>query len=269
MTNTSPQNTDSYFFDELSRLNNELVSMQRELTRKNVELAELNTIKNQFLGMAAHDLRNPLSYIINFCDFIEEERTHLSIDQTGYISQIKSLSAFMHNLVNDLLEISAIESGVINLMLESVDLVSLVTDNLRLNKILADKKRIKIQFDSNLNSLSLSLDKGKIEQVITNLISNAVKYSMPDSNVSVSLNKIGSDAIITVRDNGQGIEKDDLMLLFKPFKKTSTKSMAGEKSTGLGLFIVKRIVEAHNGKIWAESEKGKGTAFFVSFPVLY
>ena len=261
------QNTSSYYFDELSRLNNELVSMQRELSKKNMELAELNNIKNQFLGMAAHDLRNPLAIIINYSEFIEEEGENLSKDQLEFISQIKSSTKFMLNLVTDLLDVTAIEAGKINLNLESVDLITLLKNIIALNKPLAVKKIINILFTSSENSITLLLDRGKIEQVITNLITNAIKYSYSKTEILVELKKTDSEVIISVKDQGQGIEEKEINLLFKPFQKTSVKSTAGEKSTGLGLYIVKRIVDGHKGRIWVESEKGKGSTFSVSLPI--
>lgn len=263
----SGTNISSYFFDELSRLNNELVGMQRELTIKNMELTELNNLKNQFLGMAAHDLRNPLGYIMNYSEFIEEEKGNLSQEQVEFVGQIKSLSSFMLNLVTDLLDVTAIEAGKIDLKYEHVDLVELIDHNIQLNQFLAHKKEITITFEKKVRSLFLLIDRGKMEQVITNLISNAVKYSSSKTKINVEVVQDLADIIISVKDQGQGIEKNELDLLFKPFQKVSSKSTAGEKSTGLGLFIVKRIVEAHRGKIWVESEFGKGSKFSVSLPI--
>ncbi len=260
-------NKSSYLFDEISRLNNELVNTQRELTKKNIELAELNTLKNQFLGMAAHDLRNPLGFIYNFVEFIEEERENLSQEQIEFIGQIKSLSKFLLNLVTDLLDVSSIEAGEINLILEQIDLIYFIDQNVKRNRFLAQKKNITINFTTNCENLMLQIDKNKIEQVMTNLITNAIKFSQANTIINVGLKLDETNVIISVTDQGQGIDKEELNLLFKPFKKTSTKSTAGEKSTGLGLFIVKRIVEAHNGKIWAESELTKGSTFIVSLPI--
>jgi len=254
------------FMDELSRLNNELVEMQRELSKKNMELGELNNLKNQFLGMAAHDLRNPLGIMINYSEFLEEDKENFTEEQTDFIKKIKSLSTFMLGMVTELLDVTAIEAGSINLNLEQTDLVSLVESNVQLNKALAEKKSISLNFQSKVQSFLLSLDKGKIDQVVSNLITNAIKYSNPETEVAVFIEKNETEAIISVKDQGQGIEKDELQLLFKPFQRTSVKSTGGEKSTGLGLFIVRRIIEAHNGSIRVESEVGKGSTFFVALP---
>lgn len=265
-TNVSKDNIDSRIFDELSQLNNELMGMQRELTKKNLELDELNKLKNQFIGMAAHDLRNPLGTIINYTEFLEDESDTFSQDQIEFLNHIKSQSTFMLNLVNDLLDVTSIESGSINLSLEPVDIAALVSQVIHLNKALADKKEMEIHLDSQIQTSPLSLDKGKFEQVITNLLTNAIKYSGKKTTITVKLIEKNNEIIISVMDQGQGIPKEELNLLFKPFQKTSAKTTDGEKSTGLGLFIVKRIVEAHKGKIWAESQPGIGSTFYLSLP---
>lgn len=260
------KNDSNNLFDELSSLNNELVSMQRALTKKNTELARLNDIKNQFLGMAAHDLRNPLSNILNFAEFLESEKDSFTTDQAEFICHIKNQSSFMLKLVNDLLDISAIESGNVNLTLEPIDIVLLVKQTINLNKALADKKKIKVELNSSLETSTLLLDKSKIEQVVTNLLTNALKYSNAETTIKIEIKKEMENILILVHDEGQGIPKDELDNLFQPFQKTSVESTGGEKSVGLGLFIVKKIVEAHNGNIWAESEVGKGTTFYISLP---
>lgn len=257
----------SHYFDELSRLNNELVNMQRELTKKNIELAHLNNLKNQFLGMAAHDLRNPLGNIINYSEFLEDEKDALTDDQIHFVEQIKTLSWFMHNLITDLLDVSTIEAGNVNLKFEATDFVSLIEKDINLNKNFADKKQIQINFIKTDEAIQISIDKNKIEQVISNLISNAIKYSNPRTTIIVELKNDSGFVTCSVKDNGLGIPENELQLLFRPFQKTSVKSTAGEKSTGLGLYICKRIVEAHNGKIWANSKVGAGSEFAFSLPL--
>ncbi len=261
------QSTNNYLFNELSRLNNELIDVQREITKKNVELAELNKLKNQFIGMVAHDLRNPLGIILNFIEFLEDEKDNFTQEQFEFICHIKTLSSFMLNLVSELLDISAIESGSIKLALESFNLVTLISQIIHLNKPFADKKSMKIVFRPEMESIQLLLDKTKIEQVVTNLLTNAIKYSPEGTTITIEIKKSNTEILISVKDEGQGIVEDELKLFFKPFQRTSSKSTGGEKSTGLGLFIVKKIVEAHKGKIWAKSEPGKGSIFYFTLPL--
>ncbi len=260
-------NVDNYYLEELSRLNNDLVALQRELSKKNVELANLNKIKNQFIGMAAHDLRNPLGVIINYCEFLENDFGNFNEDQVEFISQIKSSSTFMLNLVTDLLDVSTIESGSITLRLEEHDLTALVENIVQSNKYISTKKNIPIKISRDDHPINFVFDKSKIHQLITNLITNAIKFSHPGSEVIVEVFTKDGEAEINVKDNGQGIHKEDLKLLFKPFQKTSVKATAGEKSSGLGLYIVKRIVDAHNGRIDVSSEFGKGSTFSVKLPM--
>jgi signal transduction histidine kinase len=114
---------------------------------------------------------------------------------------------------------------------------------------------------------SLSIDQNKIEQVLNNIISNAIKYSNKDKNILISVTKKAEDIIFSVQDQGQGIPPEELSKLFQPFQVTSTKSTDGEKSTGLGLSIIKKIIEFHKGQVWVESEFGVGTTLYFSLPI--
>ncbi len=253
-------------FDELTRLNNDLVNMQRELSKKNHELAELNKLKNQFIGMAAHDLRSPLGNILNFCEFIEEEPENLSSDQKEFISTIDSLATFMLNMVNELLDVTSIEQGEINLSKNDYDLITCINRVVYLNKKNSARKKNNIKTPTITQQQIIKIYKSKIEQVLTNLLTNAIKYSFPESIVNILIHQQADEVAVSIRDHGQGIKSDELRLLFKPFQKTSTQATAGEKSIGLGLFIVKRIVEAHGGKITAESILNSGTTFTFTLP---
>jgi signal transduction histidine kinase len=261
---------DSALYNEISRLNNELVAMQRELAKKNAELERLNALKNQFLGMAAHDLRNPLSVIMSYSEFLMEDvGASLGDQQREFLNIIRSSSEFMLRLVNDLLDIAQIEAGQLRLDLQPTDLVALVRHNIALNRVLAAKKHIEIQL-SDEPLPRLPLDASKIEQVLNNLIGNAIKFSSPHTTITVRVTRPANDStsvLLAVQDQGPGIPPNELDKLFKPFQRTSVKSPTGEKSTGLGLTIVKKIVEGHNGKIWVESQVGKGTVFFVALPL--
>jgi two-component system, OmpR family, sensor kinase len=256
------------YFEELSRLNNDLVNMQRELAKKNRELDELNKLKNQFLGIAAHDLRNPLSVILGFSALmLEEGEASLSEDQIMMLDSILTSSEFMLRLINNLLDVSAIESGKLELKLEKADLLPVISKIIELNRVISHKKNISIHFTAPEYIPAINFDAGKIEQVLNNLISNAVKYSQPGTHVFVEAVKKESDVIISVTDQGQGIPEAELVKLFKPFSRTSVQSTAGEISTGLGLSIARNLISGHKGKIWVESTVGKGSTFYFSLPV--
>ncbi|MCK8602746.1 sensor histidine kinase [Desulfoferrobacter suflitae] len=258
---------DGSLYDELSRLNNELVTLQRELAKKNVELERLNSLKNQFLGMAAHDLRTPLGHILAYSEFlIDEAGPSLSEEHLEFLSIIRSSSDFMLQLVSDLLDYTRIESGKLKLDRRPTDLVALVERNIALNRVLAAPKQIQLRFAYSGERLPILIDSGRMEQVLNNLIGNAVKFSAPHGTVDVYLEKDDDQVLIKVQDHGSGIAPNELERLFNPFSK-SVKGTSGEKGSGLGLAIVKKIVEEHQGKVWVESKLGEGSTFFVALPV--
>ena len=259
---------DSTRYDELTRLNNDLATAHRELAKTTAELSRLNEEKNQFLGMAAHDLRNPLGAVTTYSELLlEEAGPTLTPEQVEFVTTIKSLSTFMLRLVNDLLDVSKIEAGKLDLELEDADLAALVQRNLKLNMSLAQRKAIRIVFATGPEPVNVSVDPGKIEQVLTNLVTNAVKFSQPGTTVTVRLWPDNGEARLSVGDQGPGIPAAEVEKLFRPFQRTSVKSTGGESSTGLGLAIVRKIVEGHRGRIWVESTVGRGSTFHVALPI--
>ena len=258
-------------YDQMSGLNNELANMQRKLTKKTAELERMNELKNQMLGMAAHDLRNPLTLIQNYALFLiedHEEHDMFTDDQFELVKEIKDSSEYMVQIIEDMLDIAAIESGSINMEKENQDICKLVERTVSHNRPSANKKDISIVSDLPDASIVKAIDPHKFQQVLDNLISNGIKYSEPGAEITVGI-EVQSEsemACIFVKDEGQGIPEDELEDIFVPFAKISSKPTAGEKSTGLGLAIVQKIVEAHDGDIKVESNVGEGTNFFVTIP---
>lgn len=253
---------------ELESAYQKLNASYQEIEKKNEELKVLNDQKNQFVGMAAHDLRNPLMVIQGFSEMLQDNLTEESNStDASMLGRIQKSSTFMLQLINDLLDISSIESGKVTINLKPVDFVMLVKEVVSLEKNLADKKEIKLVFQTDLKLPSVMCDQDKMDQVLTNLLTNAIKYSHPGTTVEVSLKLDPSELIVAVKDQGQGIPENEVTKLFQPFTKTSVKSTAGEASTGLGLAIVKKIVTEHKGRIWAESVVGKGSTFYVALPL--
>jgi two-component system, OmpR family, sensor kinase len=259
---------DNVLLDDLTALNNQLANLQRELAKKNTQLEHLNQEKNRFLGMAAHDLRNPLQSILNHSSFLlEEDPAALGKDFHTFMEAIYSSSEFMAHLVDDLLDVAKIESGKLDLDYSAVDMNTLVSRNVTLNRMFAAKKQIKIEIIAELLPKVL-LDSAKIEQVLNNLLGNAIKFSPMGSRIEVRIYREADGFRLSIKDEGPGISAEESSKLFKPFQRGKAKGSAGEKSTGLGLMIVKRIVEGHGGKIWLESQVGAGTTFFVSLPLM-
>lgn len=258
---------DDMKFRDLMQVNNELANLQREMARKNAELLIINEERNRLLGIAAHDLRSPLGVILTYSEFLETEAADvLDPEQRSFVLAIRTTTQFMLRLLDDLLDVSQIEAGQLNLDLQSFDLVALLRHNLALNRVLAGRKQIAIRFKTEFPTHHILADASKIEQILNNLIGNAIKFSSPGSPVDVQFNADSDNVSITVGDQGPGIPPADLPKLFKPFSRTSVRPTAGEKSTGLGLAIVRRIVEGHGGRIWVESEVGRGSRFIFSLP---
>jgi signal transduction histidine kinase len=259
---------DSLVLDDLAQLNNELITIRRELAKRTAELEKLNEQKNQFLGMAAHDLRNPLGSILGFAEFLQHKaRSRLTDQEMMFISVIQDNSRFMLRLVDDLLDISKIEAGRLRLERLPTDLASLVRERMQLHEPIAEMKGIGLRFEAGRAVPLAMVDRARIGQVLDNLISNALKYSPTGSNVTIRLATGERGVVLSVQDEGPGIPAEEMNRLFEPFSMLSVVSVWGEKSTGLGLAIVRRIVAEHGGRVWADSEVGRGSTFHVSLPV--
>ncbi|MFQ3574085.1 MAG: HAMP domain-containing sensor histidine kinase [Thermodesulfovibrionales bacterium] len=245
-------------------LNSELNNKTRELIKLNKELERLNDIKNQLLGMAAHDLRTPIGAIKSYSEFLLEETSEkLDTEHIYFLTTIKSLSDFMLRLLNDLLDVSIIESGKINLDLRQTDPISLIKDSINILKVFADKKSISIKFLPPPKIPDIYVDPIRIRQVLDNLLNNAIKFSPKGSTVLMEITDYDEDRLkISISDEGRGIPEAEMDKLFKPFSKTSTEPTGGEKTTGLGLSIAKKIIDAHGGRIYAENREGGGSVFY-------
>lgn len=252
----------------LIEANQEINNLARKLQKSNAQLTQVNALKNQFLGMAAHDLRNPIGIVLQYSKFLlDETKSLLNENQNKLLRRIMDSSKFMLQLLNDLLDISRIESGKLELSLRLTDFVSFVERNVSFNQILAAKKQMKLIFRGEENLPSLMIDQAKIEQVLNNLISNAIKYSFSNTIIQVCVSQSGDSIMISVQDEGQGIPENEISKLFQAFQTTSVKSTASEKSTGLGLMIAKKIITGHQGKIWVDSKPGRGSTFFFTLPI--
>ncbi len=251
----------------LLETNTELSNMTRQYQKTNAQLTKINEQKNTFLGIAAHDLRSPLASILAYCDFLLEETDIDEGEKINFIDNIKLLSRHMLDLLEDLLDITRIEMGKLSLELESVRLVDLVRKNLELNRAIAERKQIGVRLGCHEDLPDILLDPMKIGQVVNNIVSNAIKYSNSGTEIEVGVFRSGNYAAVSVKDKGIGIASKDLDKIFQPFAKLKQKGTAGETSTGLGLAIVQKIITGHKGRVWVESEEGKGTAVYFTLPL--
>ncbi|MDH5762254.1 MAG: hybrid sensor histidine kinase/response regulator [Nitrospinota bacterium] len=251
---------------QLSRLKKLQEKRIRELELQNEKLEELDRIKNTFLGTAMHDLRNPLASIRGFTDlFLMGKDSFTDDEKTEFMEIIHQTSQDLLSLVNDLLDISVFESGQLSLKLVSGNLNPLIQKKIQMSQIALDQKNIKVE--ALLDEVpDFTYDSNRIGQVIDNLLSNAIKFSQPGTSVQVGLLSNKKSLEFYIRDQGPGISPKDLPRLFTAFPKINNQPTGGEKSTGLGLSIVKKIVDAHSGTIHVESEVGQGATFHVRLP---
>jgi signal transduction histidine kinase len=170
-------------------------------------------------------------------------------------------------LINDLLDVSAIEAGQLELRYRVVDLAAYLQECHAANAVLAEAKSIELVLDLEPNLPLVTMDPDRINQVVNNLITNAVKFSYPNTVITLRAQAEDNTVAISVQDQGQGIPAKDLGKMFTEFGRASVRPTAGEKSTGLGLAIVKRMVEAHGGRIWVESQVGVGSTFTFTLPL--
>lgn len=239
---------------------------QRQLEEKNRELEELNAAKDRFLGMAAHDLRSPLAGIKSFSEMMLEGMTgELNEEQQEYMQLISRSSNSLLKLINDLLDINSIARGRLVLETYPSNLRNLINQNIHKQEILARKKEISISGELD-NLPEINIDPDRINQVLDNLLSNAIKFSPPGTYIRVQLGRKNGHALIKIEDQGPGISAAEQEKLFSEFHRGAARPTGNECSTGLGLAIAKRIVQAHGGDIHVESTPGQGSEFMVSLP---
>jgi len=252
---------------EVLGLNRELGILTRELQVRNRELAELNTVKNQFLGMAAHDLRSPLSLILNYTEFlIEDLQDNLSAEHREFLETVLSSALDMKQVIADFLDVSIIESGHLIISPGQVSFDTLMQDLHRKTGLSAERREIRITWKVKGSMPSLFVDAGKIGQVLVNLVHNAIEYSPDQGEIEILGERTDQGIVILVRDHGSGISKEKQEKLFSEFSGTSRKKKDGERSIGLGLVISRKIVEAHGGSMFVESIPDAGSTFGFILP---
>ncbi|PKN79281.1 MAG: hypothetical protein CVU48_05710 [Candidatus Cloacimonetes bacterium HGW-Cloacimonetes-1] len=257
-----------FYLKEMTQLNNELVNTQRELSKKKSDLEKLIEQKNFYVGMVAHDLRNPIGAIQAFSNILSDELgSTLNQDHRTFLDIINTTSDFMLTLVEDILQMSQLESGKIVLKKEPINLLAFLNENVQILQLIASRKQIDIQLNVYHTTEAVMMDRTKIQQVLGNLITNAIKFSPHNSSVWIETEESEEFVTILVRDEGPGIVGIDPEKLFEPFQIGKAIATDGESSTGLGLAIAKNIIKAHYGNLWVRSASGGGSVFSFSIPV--
>ena len=228
-------------------------------------LEELDQLRNDFVGMVSHDLRSPMAIIAGFADTLRVNWDRIDdMKKLEMLERISKGTKFLAKLVEDILEVSLIESGRFQLQIMPFDLVALVRSVVDDVESGTDAKRVSVDAPDDLPLAEG--DRDRCWQVVTNLATNALKFSPQSSTVAVWIVAAGNMLQVTVRDRGRGISPQDVPKLFQKFSRLPAARDEDVKGTGLGLYICKALVEAQGGRIWVESEVGEGAAFHFTLP---
>lgn len=255
---------------EIQAANEELRHANIELQKYNEQMKEANSFKTRLLSMVSHDLKNPLGSLLGLAKLLENDVQNEEHKQMA--GEIKLLTEQTLILVKDLLDSAAAEAGRIELHRDYVDIAEIVSAVAWQYKPQAEKKSQELITTLDANCIVMA-DGRRLWQVFENLVSNAVKYSPPEKRIWVTLERCpgreqSQCARFSVRDEGPGLSEEDITKAFGHFQRLSAQPTGGESSNGVGLSIVKQIVELHGGKVWIESELGKGATFIVELPTV-
>jgi signal transduction histidine kinase len=252
---------------ELKKLNNEISSQQEELIKYANELQVANDTKNTFFSIISHDLRSPFHSILGLTDVLIVDNDQLSNEEKLSITRMLNDSAQkVYRLLDNLLKWAQTQTGSIKFNPELFNVTELINEIINLSQSNASDKKIKIEFNET-SSFNVFADRNMIDTVIRNVLSNSIKFSNPDSVISVSLNKKDNILNLSVKDNGIGINEDDLSKIFNINQKHIRNGTGGETGSGLGLLLCKEFVEKNNGKIIIESTENIGTTVNIQLPL--
>lgn len=262
------QDANTQLEDRVAQRTRALMQANRRLSAQWLRLQRANGFKNEILGTVAHDLKNPLGVILGRTEMLKE-LISTGASSSGVVAQVdhirdatKRLTTMVDHLISDAMA----DAFDITIRREPVDVAALVKEVAEANQPLAVNKQQAIHVTAPANIVTMC-DTDRIREAIDNLISNAIKYSPIGGKITVAVSHEGHDTIIRVSDEGAGLSPEDLGRLFGRFQRLSAKPTAGESSTGLGLSIVKRIIDMHGGEVTAESEgPGKGSTFTITLP---
>jgi signal transduction histidine kinase len=267
----------------IEKINNEIQSVQdrhdnlqfelqksfKELKSVKKELQQSQQTQSELISTCAHDLKSPVGSILSYLEILDEDwKSMKSSEIRGIFKRMTRAGNHMLDLIDDLLEIGKIDQGKTHFQLEPVLLSDLCDEALNNIRGTMEQKEIAQELNVGKGELRVKLDLQKGMQIINNLLSNAVKFTPRGGVIQVNIEHKDKRVYMEIKDNGQGIPPEELEGIFGKFQTTSVRSTEGEKSTGLGLTIVKQLVDLHKGEINVKSKVGQGTSFTVSLPVV-
>lgn len=232
------------------------------------QFKKIELIKSQFVSMVAHELKTPLAAVQGFINVILDDSLNVSADQRKeYLKRSVLRLNSLKDLVNDLLDISRMELKTKNREIESLNIEEIITNTVQLLELEAEKRKLTIVKEIQHSIPKINADQNEITRLITNLLSNAIKYNRENGKIYISAKVQDSYLNITIKDSGIGMKPEEKSRLFNEFFRAKNEKTRGISGTGLGLTIVKRIVDSYHGKIEVESEYGSGTSFIINLPL--
>ncbi|MBF0567870.1 MAG: PAS domain S-box protein [Nitrospirae bacterium] len=258
-------------YNDMKELTEQVKIRGDEIARKNTQLEESNRLKSEFLANMSHELRTPLNAIIGFSEILKDGVLgDLGDDQKEYVTDIFTSGQHLLSLINDILDLSKIEAGKMTLDLDRLDIPYMLENSLSIIKEKAHAHNIAIKLNVQESVGHMFADARKFKQIVYNLLSNAVKFTPAHGTVTLNAGVIAVDnrkfLEISVTDTGIGISEEGMKKLFRPFEQIDGSLSRKYEGTGLGLAMVKRLVELHGGTIDVESEEGKGSKFTFKIP---
>ncbi|MEE9543893.1 MAG: ATP-binding protein, partial [Thermodesulfobacteriota bacterium] len=260
---------------QLKKANIEMENQKKELEKTNVELVHANDMKSQFLANVSHEFRTPLNSIIGFSDLLKEKNFgDLNAKQFEYLEYIRSSGGNLLELINNILDISRIEVGNMEIEPDEFSLTEILGETLGIERPLAHKRNITINIKTSPASPIIRADRAKFKQILLNLISNAIKFNVDGGTVDVNW-EIKEEPkgmvmervlVLSVKDSGIGINDEDVDRIFKEFEQVDSSISREYDGSGLGLALTERLVKLHKGEIWVESSPDEGSTFFVKLP---
>lgn len=252
--------------NELSKQNQELKDTVDRLSKSQQEFEELQKQKDELFAIIIHDIKNPAALIKSLVELLRSYDL-TATEQQEIIEDIIETTSKIVTLSQEVSRILALESSVIKLDLDTLQINDIIKDVARRNQIMAGNKNIEMLFDLDEKIPLTLLDHQKIDEVIDNLISNAIKFSHKNGSIRLKSYELEGNIVVEVSDNGLGLSEEDIKEAFQRGARLSAKPTGGEPSSGFGLWIVKKLVEAHRGRVWVKSTLGKGSTFAFSIPI--